>query len=365
MRILQLITRSESGGAQAMVAGLAEELLKAGHEVAIASGEEGGGEAWKGLDSRIELFEVGGLGRSMSPLADIAALLSIRSLYRQWKPDIVHVHTSKAAALGRLAGGVEPSRIVYTMHGYGQIKREHRLFLPLDKFLRRRTGAIVAVSRGDLAAMKADGYKASYIANGVVDARLSPPGDERIVRALRTLRATGKTIAILVARDAKPKRIDLARGAAAQLEGRAVIAWIGGDPKKGDPEGFIALGRTPKAAAYLGLADILILPSEHEGMPMSVLEGFSAGLPAVVSAVEGCLEVVGLEAAGVSERGFAVANEPRAFAEAISSCRVNAEQREIMGSAVQKAWQREYSLDSMFCAYLNLYKRIAGAVKHN
>lgn len=348
-----------------MVAGLAEELLKAGHEVAIASGEEGDGEAWKGLDSRIELFEVGGLGRSMSPLADIAALLSIRSLYRQWKPDIVHVHTSKAAALGRLAGGVDPSCIVYTMHGYGQIKREYRLFLPLDKLLRRRTGAIVAVSRGDLSAMKADGYKASYIANGVADARLSPPGDEKIVKTLRALRATGKIIAILVARDAKPKRIDLARAAASQLEGRAVIAWIGGDPKKGDPEDFIALGRVPKAAAYLCFADLLILPSEHEGMPMSVLEGFSVGLPAVVSAVEGCLEALGLETAGRSERGIAVANEVRAFADIIFSCSVNVELREDMGKAARRAWEREYSLDSMSRAYLDSYTRLAGRAKHN
>lgn len=364
MRILQLITRSDSGGAQAVVAGLAAEISRAGHEVAIASGEEGGGEAWKGLDTRIELFEVGGLGRSVSPLADIAALVQLRSLYRQWKPDIVHVHTSKAAALGRMTGRMDLSRIVYTMHGYGQLKREHRLFLPFDKILSRGTGTIIAVSRSDLTAMRVDGYRAAYIVNGVPDAGHAPPGDENVIRALRSLRAQGKRIALMIARDAAPKRIDVARGAAALLDDKAVIAWIGGDPKRGDPAGFKALGRAPHAASYLGYADILVLASDHEGMPMSILEGFSVGIPAVVSAVEGCLESVGLEEAGMSDRGVAVENTPESFAEAIAFLLNEPSFLENARLAARSAWEQEYSQSCMTQAYLNQYQRLADAAKH-
>jgi glycosyltransferase involved in cell wall biosynthesis len=358
MRILQLITRSEPGGAQAVVAGLASELIKVGHEVAIASGEEGEGEAWKGLDSRIELFEVEGLGRSVSILADIAALLSIRRLYLQWKPDIVHVHTSKAAALGRLTGAFDSSRIVYTMHGYGQLKREHKLFLPLDRFLSRGTGMVVAVSRSDLAAMKADGYRPKYVANGVAEARLAPQGDEGIIQSLRSLRAKGGAIALLVARDAAPKRIDIARAAAPMLRGRATIAWIGGEPRRGDPEGFAALGQAPHAASYLAYADMAILPSDHEGMPMSVLEGFSAGLPVIVSAVEGCLEAVGLEEAGRSDRGIAAANSPEAFAEAILALAESKSLRGEMGGAGRRAWEASFSPALMAQYYQFIYENI-------
>jgi glycosyltransferase involved in cell wall biosynthesis len=359
VRILHLITRSESGGAQAVVAGLATELLKLGYEVAIGSGEEGGGEAWSGLDSRIELFEINGLGRSMSPLSDLAAFGSIRRLYRQWNPDIVHLHTSKAATLGRLTNLLPVSRIVYTMHGYGQLHREHRLFLPIDKFLAKRTGAVVAVSKNDLAAMSADGYRPVFIANGVSDARFLPHGDDEVIRRLRSLKSDGRKVALLIARDAAPKRIDIARAAAVLLEGRAIIVWIGGAPRCSDPSGFVALGRLPNAARYLAYADMVLLPSDHEGMPMSVLEGFSAGLPAVVSAVSGCLEAVGLETAGESDRGIAVANTPAAFAEAVLRLARGAEDIARKRKAARETWEREYTLAGMAREYARLYSRIA------
>lgn len=359
LRILHLITRSEYGGAQSVVAGLAAELVNAGHSVAIASGVEGGGEAWHGIDSSIELFEVGGLGRSVSPLADLEAFLSIRRLYRQWKPDIVHVHTSKAAALGRIAGRMEGCGIVYTMHGYGQLRREHRAFLPIDKFLSRMTSQVIAVSRGDLLAMRSDGYRPIYIANGVPNVQFAAPGDSDTIRRLRSFRANGKPLALLIAREAKPKRIDIARSASSLLGGQASIAWIGGNSKQSDPDNFHALGLQPSAASYLAYADVVLLPSDHEGMPMSVLEGFSAGVPAIVSAVEGCLESVGLNEEGVSERGIAVANNAEAFADAILYLGADRERRVQMGISARAAWEKDYSLATMSCAYLRLYDRLA------
>lgn len=358
MRILHLITRSEIGGAQAVVAGLASELSKAGHEVAIASGEEGGGCAWKGLSSQIELFEVDGLGRSMSVLADIAALSSVRKLYRQWKPDIVHLHTSKAAALGRLANGIDSRRIVYTMHGYDQIRSEHRLYLPIDRMLARKTGAIVAVSKCDQKAMRGDGYDPLFIPNGVPDAKLESPLEEGIVRRLRSLKAAGLAVVLLVAREAAPKRIDIARATAALMRNRAAIVWIGGNPRKGDPDSFHALGKIPRAASYMAHADLLMLPSEHEGMPVSVLEAFSASLPVVVSAVEGCLEVTGLNCEGVGAVGIATRNTSESFAAAIDRIEGSPQCSASMGNAARKLWELEYSLSKMTGRYIALYSNL-------
>lgn len=359
MRILQLITRSEIGGAQAMVAGLCSQLIKKGHDVAIASGGEGCGEAWKGLDPRIELFEVGGLGRSVSMLADIEAWASIRRLYRQWKPDIVHLHTSKAAALGRLADGMDVRRMVYTMHGYGQLKLEHKLFLPIDRILARRTGAVVAVSEADQKAMLADGYRPQCIKNGVPDASLASPGNEDVLRTLRALRSSGRAIAMLIAREAPPKRIDIARSAAAILGGRVAVVWLGGGKKRNDPSSFYALGQVARASSYLRFADMLVLPTDHEGLPMAVIEGFSAGIPAILSAVDGCLDVLGLSGEGESDRGIAVANSGKAFAEAIDRLAGDPALARSMGSAGRSAWERSYSLERMENDYLALYSSLA------
>lgn len=154
MRILQVVTRSEPGGAQSIVLSLSESLCEAGHTVAIASGPEGAGEAWRGIDSRVTCMELNHLGRSISPLKDYLAVRELGRMYREWKPDIVHLHTSKAGAIGRMASGIDRGRIVYTMHGYDQLRKANRKLLFVDKALRKRCGAIVAVSQADLEAMR-------------------------------------------------------------------------------------------------------------------------------------------------------------------------------------------------------------------
>ena len=122
MRILHVVTRSEFGGAQGVVRTLAEAQSAQGHSVGIAAGLEGFWEAFAGMDRRVESISLPLLVRAIRPKEDLMALVALGALFRRWKPDIVHLHTSKAGALGRLAAGVDRRHIVYTMHGYDQIR---------------------------------------------------------------------------------------------------------------------------------------------------------------------------------------------------------------------------------------------------
>lgn len=361
MRILQIITRSEPGGAQAVVANLAAELALRGHELIVASGPEGGGAAWKGLDPSIAIREIPGLVRDISPAAEWRALRNLSAAYRELRPDIVHLHTSKAGALGRLAGGIEVGRIVYTMHGYFQVKDLNRKFLLVDRALRGRCGAVVAVSDNDRRLMEADGYRVRLIPNGVPDVRRLEPRDPEVAARLSALRATGLPLAMLVARDASFKRIDLAREAARGLQGLLSVAWIGGEPRPEiDPPNFFAFGAIPGGPSYLGLADIFFLPSDHEGMSMSLLEAFSAGLPCVASAVGGNLELLGVSGAGESERGACVENRAEAFVEALGRLARDGGRRQATGIAARAAWEREYSAKAMALSHEKLYRELLG-----
>jgi glycogen synthase len=78
---------------------------------------------------------------------DVLTLLCFWKLYLQYKPDIIHLHSSKAGILGRLA--FPKSKIVYTVHGFDSIRLAYRKFLPLERFLQRRCKAIVGVSHYD------------------------------------------------------------------------------------------------------------------------------------------------------------------------------------------------------------------------
>ena len=89
--------------------------------------------------------------RELNPFKDYKAYFKIREIIREFKPDIVHTHAAKAGAVGRLAAYHEGVQvIVHTFHGhvfhsyFGRIKT--RIFLGIERYLGRRTSAIVTLS---------------------------------------------------------------------------------------------------------------------------------------------------------------------------------------------------------------------------
>ena len=250
------------------------------------------------------------------------------------------------------------SRVVYTMHGYDQLKRANRKLLLVDKALRNRCGAIVAVSKADLQAMRADGYDTCLIRNGTRDATQLRRDDAALLYRIQELRARYRVLALMVARDAAPKRIDLARKAAALLGAGTGLLWIGGEPRPDDPANFHALGTVGNAGAYTGLCDLFLLLSDHEGLSVSMLEAYSAGVPVIASAVPGCLEALDLAGPGQGSYGVAVENVAQVIAEAIQMLSDNEALRTHMGQAVRRVWETEYSADRMALGYVATYEEL-------
>ena len=350
MRILQLITRSEIGGAQSVARGLCEGLSARGHELILASGPEGGGQAWQGLPDSIALASLPHLVRRLAPARDLLALAEISGLYARLKPDIIHLHTSKAAALGRLAPGRGRAALVYTMHGYDQLRVSNRKFLAIDRALSGAGAKLVAVSAQDRAAMKADGYpEPIVIPNGV----LSPASgrDDEAARSMRRLREKGLPIVLCLARDAPPKRPDLFIQAASILRGKASFAWAGNTGHYGSSD-VSWLGAVEGAASLWPLADIACLASDHEGLPMSVLEAMAAVLPTVASAVGGIPEALS------GTCGRAVENDAGAFAAALLAYIEDEGQRKAAGAMAKARWAGMYSASAMADAYESLYETL-------
>src|SRR3569832_2114274 len=119
--VLFIITKSNWGGAQKYVFDLATNLPRERFEPVVlcggAQGSEGAGELVAKLtQAGVRVIYIAELGRDLS-IADAAAYRAIRSAFQTEKPDIVHLNSSKAGALGALAAR-GTRRIVFTAHGW-------------------------------------------------------------------------------------------------------------------------------------------------------------------------------------------------------------------------------------------------------
>lgn len=357
-RILHIVTLFERGGAQSVVLELARAFAESGNEVGVMAAA--GGEAWEELDPRVRRFPSSALAREVSPRRDIQAFLEILKVLREFRPDILHLHSSKAGVLGRAAGAVSrmSDRSIYTIHGFDTILKAHRVYLPLERILSRFCGTVVAVSDYDLSNLRRHGIRnAVCVANAVRDFREDPEHpDAALVRALESARSGGRRVVVTLARLAPPKRFDLVARTARILEPEGYsFFWIGNrEPPSGPlPGNLSCLGDLPGARLLLRHADVCLLLSDYEGLPMSVLESLCAGVPVVASDVGGIPEA--LRDGG----GITVLNDPAAAAAAIRRVAETPEDRVRFGASARASYEDRYSVAAMAGAYRRIYERPA------
>lgn len=341
MRILQLITSSELGGAQSVVINIANALCDE-HEVVVAAGE-GDGKMWGMLSDKVIRHQCRHLRKAVSLKNDFLALKELWSLYRTYKPDVIHLHSSKAGMLGRV---VFPSkRTVYTVHGFDSIRVAHRKFLPLEKIMQYFCKAVVGVSKYDYDNLIKEGIcrNTSYIYNGIN--RPCQVQDDKIEVFGRY-----DTVILAIARVAPPKRHDLFIELSRRYPQYGFI-WIGNQEKISDlPENCHFIGNRPNAGAYCTHADIFCLLSDYEGLPMSILEAMSSGCPVVASNVGGISEMV-----MNGNNGYVLENDVDAFADAIDAILADKDKLKRMGEASNEIYDNLFTVDKMVNAYMDIY----------
>lgn len=344
MKILQVITLSELGGAQTVLVNLANSLAE-DHEVAVVAGE-GDGKMWRMLHSRIKKYKCSSLVRSLSPLADIRTVFQFRSIYRDFKPDIVHLHSSKAGFLGRIA--FPSSKIVYTVHGFDSILKAYRKYLPLERMMQYFCSSIVGVSRYDEINLKRTGinHNVTCVYNGIsevpkeVDIPLSLPNQYK------------KTV-LSIARLSPQKNHKLFLEVARLLPEYAFV-WIGNQSKIEDcPDNVFFLGNISNASRYNRLVDLFILPSNYEGLPMVIIEAMSCAKPIVASDVGGVSEIV-----HNGKNGYVVDNLASCFAEKIKSLLEDDYLYKQFSDNAYQCYLQQLTVKQMKDGYLKVYREI-------
>ena len=167
IRILRVIARLNMGGPALHVAYLSEGLAERGYETTLVAGSLARGEgsmAYVAEERGVQVVKLDALSREISPLRDTVAVFRLARMIRKLRPQILHTHTAKAGAVGRiaalLAGDAAPPIVVHTFHGhvlrgyFGPVTTTG--FRLLERWLARRTTRLIAVGpqvRDDLVAL--------------------------------------------------------------------------------------------------------------------------------------------------------------------------------------------------------------------
>ena len=304
-KVLFIITKATWGGAQRYVFDLATHLPKEQFEVVVAYGE--GGKLSKSLaDADITTYAVPSLGRDVAVFSDIKSFRKILQGIRKGRPDIVHLNSSKAAALGALAARIAGvKKIIFTVHGWPFGERRTVLSKVLIWMLSWGTALlshrVICVSDYDLhlaERMPLISRKAIRIYNGITPPHLG--SGEKI----RTAFPGGATITGTIG-ELNPNKNQASLIEQARRDPGMHVAIIGEGEDRAMLERRIAeyglsnrvklFGFVPAEEALAGF-DVFALPSIKEGLPYVLLEAKAAGLPIVANRVGGVGEILDAEA---------------------------------------------------------------------
>ena len=354
MRILHIITNTELGGAQKVCIDLCNSAIKDGHEVAVASME--GGYLWGQLPSEVNQYFLKNLVKPIKPLKDIKVVLELLKVKKDFKPDIIHLHSSKAGVLGRIIGLGMKNRVVYTVHGFDSIRLVHRIFLPLERILQHVCGAIVGVSDYDNKNLKSEKItkNVSTIYNGISELSINK-------ESAFPFEVSNKKVVMTIARIAPPKQFDLFLDVARNFGTDCLFIWIGGEPnlslediynKYDVPENVKLMGDVPNASKYINLCDLFVLFSNFEGLPMTIIEAMSQKKAIVASDVGGIYELVD------DTNGKLIKNDAKEVTNAIKAILEDNSKKKNMEIESYNKYNKNFTLEKMWESYKNIYEKL-------
>lgn len=360
-----IVSQTVDFGVAVYVRQLTEAAVAAGHSITVVSPgpKRGPLSEWvERLGARHEILD---MSRQPAP-RDLLDLWSLRRLARG--RDVVHLHSSKAAALGRaaVASMARPRpAVVVTPHYWSWLVegRVARLYRWIERVLAGSCDAIVAVSEREAdegrLVLGARG-RIMLIHNGVDLEHFRPDG-------VRADRDRGRPLITCVGRLSRQKGQDVAiRAMALTTNDTARLRLVGGEYPAGEKEGLETLamsigvadriewrGQVPDTAPELRAADLVIAPSRWEGMSLVFLEAMACGAAVIATDVSGS-EV--LEGAGV----IVPPDDPHALAGAIDELLADAPRRRRLGGAARER-SRSYDLASTMRRNIDLWSDLASA----
>ena len=358
MKTLHIDSEKLWGGGQMQVAGLILHLREWGHQVKLVCRPGSKLEAWA-REKGVECIPV-----EMKSTMSLGSMLALRSVLARERPDVVHLHASRAHVLGSAAARLAGARgVIATRRMNDPVK----MFWPNTSAYGKWTTAIVAISsavRDVLIDCGVDPAKIRLIPSGTDVERFENAKPDPGLRSRLGIEASTPIVCV-AATLGRLKGVGYLIEASALLAARGtpIHLVIAGDGELRSELEQLARERRV-AASFIGFChdmpsllasvDVFAMPSLSEGLGVAVLEAMAAGKPVVASAVGGLKESV---VDGVT--GFLVPPaDPDALAQGIGRLIEKPSLAAEFGSAGRARARADFSLENMARRNEELYREL-------
>lgn len=315
-------------------------LKDQGHEVHIAAGNNLDVKPGLKIEYADRVFNVP-FNRSPFSAKNIKAYKELKEIIKKNKYDIVHCNTPMGGVLARLAVDLKTTKIVYMAHGFHFYKGAPLInwlvYLPIEWLMAFRTDTIVCINKEDYAFAKKHlkSKKVEFVHGvGVNTEKFSHSDKTKEEKRAEIKIPKDAFVVFSVGELNKNKNHETIIKAIAQIQDEDIHYCIAGNgdlkehltelaQQLGIGERVHFLGYRRDINELLACSDIFAFPSYREGLPVSLVEAISSGIPVVCSKIRGNIDLVADD-----ENGYlCMPSDANMFAEKIKLLKDNEKKR--------------------------------------
>ena len=365
MRILQVITSLDMGGAETLVVNLIPRLQALGNTVDLCVFNGTETPLTQRLKKESPQTKIYALGHGVYNPLYIFKLVKIMKNY-----DIVHTHNSSPQLFVAIASLFNSPKLVSTEHNTSNRKRNWKWYRPIESWMYSRYNHIICISKiaeeklreymgGEWLVKSSNKYKSITTINNGID--VNTISEAEPCKELLELKVSRKSI-LMVAGFRKQKNQDTIIRALTLLDKEKYEVWFAGIGERMEEVKQLALSLgVSDRVRFLGLrtdipnvlraADVIVMSSHWEGLSLSNVEGMSAHKPFIASDVNGLKEVT---------KGYGLLfphEDAKALAEKINRL---ASDETYYNEIAERCYNRalEFDISNTVSGYADVYKNI-------
>lgn len=368
LKIVYVITRSDTmGGASVHLLDLASGAQNEGHEVVILIGGEGV-FIRHAMTRNLCVISMKYLVREISFFKDFCSFFEMRKIIKNISPDLVHLHSSKAGILGRLVARSLGVPVIFTAHGWafteGVSQKRRTMYKYIEQAMAFFASRIITVSDYDRDIALRSGVGSEKLITTVHNG----------VPAVTQKEIKGQNVSvpkmIMVARFDEQKDQSCLVTALALLKDMCwSLEFVGDGPSLANvkklvrefdlEDRVIFSGSCDDVPQRLASAQLFLLITNWEGLPLTILEAMRSGLPVIASDVGGVSEAI-----DNGQTGYLVTrSDVQGLAVAIRTMLGSSDLRSSMGTSGREKFERQFSFDTMLEKTFSVYHSARSVVK--